>query len=85
MTTDEIVKRLRFWIGFFQEGGEKEIYGDLETAMHRLEALEAENQRLREALERAAGAIQSMHTGHSHAGENGEALIARAALKGEEK
>ncbi len=54
---------------------------DVAKLRRRIAELEAENKRLREALERAAGAIQAMHVGHSHTGENGEAVLARAALK----
>ncbi len=45
--TSELVRRLRFWM----PTGSKHLEEDLAEAADRIEALEAQNKRLREALE----------------------------------
>ncbi len=80
--TSELVRRLRFWMPI----GSKNLEADLAEAADRLEALEAQNKRLRGALEglipvteEALGRLDG-HDARLVGGED-ELKAARAALK----
>jgi hypothetical protein len=80
MTTDEIVKRLRYWGSM---GRSVSIVDDALVAADLIEALEAENKRLRDGLIDMLDLAEMLAGNEEYKTYIARFKYARAALKGE--